>query len=86
MQQLLWIAIVWVAGSAAILGSLMTLGSLLLWVAPTQPTKTTRRANEKALVTTMTQPFQDRLKLLAVSVAIALAGLSLLAIVPFPYS
>ncbi|MCL6434803.1 MAG: hypothetical protein K6T90_11430 [Leptolyngbyaceae cyanobacterium HOT.MB2.61] len=85
MQQALWIAIAWVAGSAAILGSLMTLGSLLLWVTPTQRTKT-RRASEQGSEASMTQPFQDRLKLLAVSVGMALAGLGLLAIAPFPHS
>jgi hypothetical protein len=35
IEVLIWLAIAWVGGIAAILGSLMFLGSLLLWLIPT---------------------------------------------------
>jgi hypothetical protein len=35
IEVLIWLAIAWVGGMAAILGSLMFLGSLLLWLIPT---------------------------------------------------
>ena len=34
MSLFLWFVIAWVGGTAAILGSLMTIGCLLLWLVP----------------------------------------------------
>ncbi|XGV95396.1 MAG: hypothetical protein ACAF41_21955 [Leptolyngbya sp. BL-A-14] len=79
MVQLFWLALTWVAGTAAILGSLMTLGSLILLVAPAQA------RSRKPHQSSPTAPsWQHRLRLLAVSLAIALAGLSIMFFVPFP--
>jgi hypothetical protein len=72
MQQLVWLAIVWVGGTAAILGSLMALGSLLLWLVP----------NPKNLKTSVA--VWQRLKLLGVALCLTLLGLGLLGFVPFP--
>jgi hypothetical protein len=83
VQQLTWVAIAWVAGTAAILGSLMTLGSLLLWMVPSQPRS--KKPDEQAS-SIPASPWQNRLKLLTFSIAIALAGISLLIAVSFPQS
>lgn len=32
-----WFVVAWVGGTAAILGSLMTIGTLLLWLVPGKP-------------------------------------------------
>jgi hypothetical protein len=80
MTQILWFMLTWIAGTAAILGSLMTLGSLLLWLAPLQ----SRSRKTDASLGSMPSQWQNRLKLLAFSVAIALAGLGILLVVPFP--
>ncbi|UBF24424.1 hypothetical protein K9N68_22360 [Kovacikia minuta CCNUW1] len=82
MHQFLWIAIAWLGGIAAILGSLMTLGSLLLWIAPIKSTRS-QKADE-AFAQTTPPIWQGRLKITGFSVAIALGGLSLLIAVPFP--
>jgi hypothetical protein len=34
IEALIWVAIAWVGGTATILGSLICLGSLLLWLIP----------------------------------------------------
>lgn len=82
MLQIAWIALAWAAGIAAILGSLMTLGSLLFWLVPaSQP----RSRNPDSQLDSG-QIWRDRMKLLLVSLAIALAGLSVLAAVPTPFS
>ena len=70
MHQVGWFLVVWVGGSLAILGSLMTLGSLLLWWVP-------RSGSQPSL-------WQNRLKLLAVSLGLAIAGFSLLVAFPLP--
>jgi hypothetical protein len=82
MQQLLWIAIAWLGGIAAILGSLMTLGSLLLWLASSQPMRTKKTENQSSAIAV--KSWQGRLKVTVFSLAIALTGLSLLIAVPFP--
>lgn len=79
MSQILWFTFTWIAGTAAILGSLMTLGSLLLLVAPSQPRS---RKPEQPLIAH--HFWQERLKLLAFSLTIAFAGLGILVVVPFP--
>ncbi len=79
MSQILWFTFTWIAGTAAILGSLMTLGSLLLLVAPSQP-----RSHKPQSPLLVARPWQQHLKLLTVSLAIALAGLGILVVVPFP--
>ncbi|HEY9805361.1 MAG TPA: hypothetical protein V6D04_02240 [Candidatus Obscuribacterales bacterium] len=70
MHQVGWFLVAWVGGSLAILGSLMTLGSLLLWWVP-------RSGSQPSL-------WQNRLKLLAVSLGLAIAGFSLLVAFPLP--
>ena len=81
MSQILWFVLAWVAGTAAILGSLMTLGSLLLWLSFGAHPRS--RPAEAPPVPTFPH-WQKRLKLLAFSVAIALVGLGILVVVPFP--
>lgn len=83
MYQILWIAIAWLAGTCAILGSLMALGSLLLWLTPAQSAKS-QKPREQPKAVNVLSFWQNRLKLLAFSVAIALTGISLLILVPFP--
>jgi hypothetical protein len=80
MHQVLWIAIAWAAGTAAILGCLMTLGSLLLWLVPTHAGRSRKAGGEAP----ESGNWQNQLKLTAFSIAIALVGLSLLIAVPFP--
>ncbi|MBW4580878.1 MAG: hypothetical protein KME42_15030 [Tildeniella nuda ZEHNDER 1965/U140] len=81
MSQITWFILAWVAGTAAILGSLMTLGSMLLWLSPSVQTRS-RQTTTPRLPTS--SPTQNRLKLLAFSVVIALAGVGILIVVPFP--
>ena len=79
MQQIGWFAIAWVGGSLAILGSLMTIGSLLLWLVPA-PAHQLKKVDDSA-----TAPgWQSHLKLLGVSISFAIAGFSLLLIFPLP--
>ncbi|HEY9749516.1 MAG TPA: hypothetical protein V6C63_12600 [Allocoleopsis sp.] len=70
MSQVGWFLVAWVGGSLAILGSLMTLGSLLLWGVPSS-------GSGRSL-------WQDRLKLMVVSMGLAIAGFSLLVVFPLP--
>ncbi|PSB23967.1 hypothetical protein [Stenomitos frigidus] len=81
MSQILWLVLAWVAGTAATLGSLMVLGSLLLWLSPTVQA---RSHQTDASPLPVPKPWQNRLTLLAFSIAIALAGLGILVVVPFP--
>lgn len=81
MLQIAWIALAWAAGIAIILGSLMTLGSLLFWLVPVSQPRS-RNLNSQS---SSGQIWRDRVKLLLVSGAIALAGLSVLAAVPTPF-
>ena len=88
MYQLLWLALIWVAGTALILGGLMTLGSLLLWLVPTLPAKskrTTERSSSDRPATADIKPWLGQLKLLVVSLALSLAGGGLLFALPFPH-
>jgi len=80
MSQSLWFALTWIAGTAAILGSFMTLGSVLLWFVPSVPTRSRKLEVEPSTI----PAWQNRLKLLAFSIAIALAGLGILVVTPFP--
>jgi hypothetical protein len=82
MSELLWIAIAWVGGTALILGSLMFLGTLLLFLVPTK-VKPNTGANA-ASSTTSSQPWQNQLKLLLLSLTLAIAGLGMLSLFPFP--
>ncbi|MBC7971747.1 MAG: hypothetical protein H7Z11_16750 [Verrucomicrobia bacterium] len=79
MSQILWFTFTWIAGTAAILGSLMTLGSLLLLIAPSQP-----RSHKLEQPLIAHHFWRKRLKLLAFSLTIALAGFGILVVVPFP--
>jgi hypothetical protein len=79
MHQILWIAIAWIGGTCTILGSLMAVGSLLLWLVPVSSAR-----SKKADSPIAAAPGWSRWKLLVVSVAIALTGLSLLILIPFP--
>jgi hypothetical protein len=81
MQQIIWLAIAWVGGIAAILGSLMTIASLILWLIPDSPSSKNAGA---VTASTPGSAWVNRLKLTAVAVAIALVGLSLLIAFPFP--
>lgn len=76
MQQVGWLAIAWIGGSLAILGSLMTIGSLLLLMVPAS----TKKVSDPAT----TPSWQSHFKLLGVSVSFAIAGFGLLLIFPLP--
>ncbi len=78
MTQLLWLATAWLGGTAVILGSLMILGSLLVWFVPFPPVKPNP---EQPL---LGKDWQGRLQVLGFSVTIALLGISLLVLFPFP--
>ncbi|XHX76516.1 MAG: hypothetical protein RBJ76_19050 [Stenomitos frigidus ULC029] len=79
MSQSLWFVLTWIAGTAAILGSFMTLGSVILWFVPSLPHR-----SPKLEVSSTIPVWQNRLKLLAFSVAIAVVGLGILVVTPFP--
>jgi hypothetical protein len=81
MSQLLWIAIAWIGGTALILGSLMTLGSLLLFLVPVRAKSHTKTNSADA--TPSLQPWQN-LKLLLLSLILTLIGGGLLILFPFP--
>lgn len=78
---MLWLISTWIAGAAAILGSLMVVGSLILLVIPTQP-----RSRKPQQDPATNYSWLQRLKLLGISLTIALAGLGILILVPFPAS
>ncbi|MBD2019708.1 hypothetical protein H6F43_05835 [Leptolyngbya sp. FACHB-36] len=79
MHNWLWLVGAWIGGTAAILGSLMTLGSLLLWLVPSQMSH-----GRKSAVQDAPQFWQRRLSLLVISVTIAFTGFAVLLAVPFP--
>ncbi|MBF2027131.1 MAG: hypothetical protein IGS48_10250 [Oscillatoriales cyanobacterium C42_A2020_001] len=79
MRSLIWLALAWVGGAAAILGSLMTLGSLLLWLVPNPATKSS--LPDKPLVAPNT--WRTRARLLLFSLALAFVGFKVLLLVPF---
>jgi len=81
MSQLLWISIAWLGGTALILGSLMTLGSLVLLIAPTIPAPHAKAASAELVPSTKSW---HKLKLLTLSLTLTLVGWELLAIFPFP--
>ena len=81
MQQLWWFPIAWIGGSLAILGSLMTLGSLLLWLAPKQSHQPKKMDDTRSLPS---DDWQNHFKLMVFSVAIAVVGLTLLIYFPLP--
>lgn len=92
MLQLAWIALAWAAGIATILGSLMTLGSLLFWLVPVASPRSQRPESKQSQTSSGRAQRDDpafqrgnRLKLLLVSGAIALAGISILVAVPTPF-
>jgi hypothetical protein len=76
MDRFVWLAIAYVGGIAAILGSFMFLSSLLLWLVPLG----------KRSAASSIPSWQNRLKLNVLSLAIALIGLGLLITFPFPKS
>ncbi|NJL41583.1 MAG: hypothetical protein HC899_36515 [Leptolyngbyaceae cyanobacterium SM1_4_3] len=82
MSQLLWMAIAWIGGTALILGSLMTLGSLLLFLVPAGA-KSYPKANSTD-ATPSPQPWQNNLKLLLLSLTLALTGWGMLSLFSFP--
>lgn len=77
LPTLLWLGVAWVGGTAAILGSLITVGSLLLWLVP--PTQTKGKPH-----TASPSHWVGPLKILGFGLAIGLGGLALLLTVPFP--
>jgi hypothetical protein len=82
MPPIVWIAVMWIAGTAAILGGLMTIGSLLLWLVPMAPVRGKKSAEFAAVQAKSI--WLARLRLLGVSLAIALTGIGVLLITPFP--
>jgi hypothetical protein len=76
LDIIIWLVCACLGGIAAILGSLMFLGSLLLWWIPQGSTKSG---------TSALPAWQGRLKVLAVAGLIAIVGMGVLAIVPYPY-
>ena len=68
----IWLTIASLGGLATILGSLMTLGTLLLWVVPDTRMKL---KDATSLV------WLNRLKLLGGSLALAIVGFALLAMI-----
>nr|WP_290226600.1 hypothetical protein [Trichocoleus desertorum] len=81
MNQVAWFLVAWVGGSLVILGSLMTLGSLLLWLVPRPGSRASKTAEERSRGGL---DWQNRVKLMAVSVGLAIAGFTLLVIFPLP--
>lgn len=73
MKQLIWLAIAYAAGIAAILGSLMFMGSLLLWVVP-----------HAWLKADLNRSVRQRLLLNGIALIMAIAGTLLLTLIPFP--
>ncbi|WP_446867967.1 hypothetical protein [Phormidesmis sp. 146-12] len=67
MMIFTWLVVAWLGGTAAILGSLMTIATLLLWLVPQK-----------------SPSWQNRLKLLGLSLGMAIVGFALLLTVPFP--
>ncbi|MGV0026449.1 hypothetical protein [Phormidesmis priestleyi] len=67
MTTFIWFITAWVGGTAAILGSLMTIATFLLWLVPQK-----------------SPSWQNRFKLLGVSLGMAIVGFALLIAVPFP--
>lgn len=80
MYPIVWMAVMWIAGTAAILGSLMTIGSLLLWLVPIAAVRGKKSATEVKTESI----WLVRVRLLGGSLAIALTGISILRIMPFP--
>lgn len=81
MNQVAWFLVAWVGGSLTILGSLMTLGSLLLWWVPRSGSKVAKTAGERSRAGL---DWQNRVKLMMVSVGLAIAGFTLLVVFPLP--
>ncbi|MBD2096651.1 hypothetical protein H6F90_16075 [Trichocoleus sp. FACHB-591] len=81
MNQMAWFLVAWIGGSLAILGSLMTLGSLLLWLVPRSGSKPQKMDRERS---PGIPDWQNRVKLTAVSLGLAIAGFTLLVVFPLP--
>ncbi len=84
MNQMAWFLVAWVGGSFAILGSLMTLGSLLLWLVPRPVSKASKTDGVSFKRLSAGSDWQNHVKLMAVSVGLAIAGFSLLVMFPLP--
>lgn len=74
MHLLTWLVAAWVGGTAAILGSLMALASILLWWVPSPKSHQGPLGEEKI----------NRLKVTTIALIIAVIGWGLLLAVPFP--
>lgn len=79
MRSLIWLVLAWIGGAAAILGSLMTLGSLLLWLVPSHATQSSLPDQPSVASNT----WKTRAKLLLFSLALAFVGFNVLLLVPF---
>lgn len=81
VRSLLWVGSSWLFGAALILGSLMTLGSVLLWLVPppaeAQPSTPAPPLVHRALAS-------KRLRLLGFSLSLAIAGGIGFFGIPFP--
>ncbi|MGJ3248637.1 MAG: hypothetical protein ACFE0I_21470 [Elainellaceae cyanobacterium] len=76
MKHIAWLITVWIGGTATILGSLMTLGSVILWLAPSS------KHAQKGDSSIVPKLWCSRLRLLGVSLALTALGLGLL--IAFP--
>ncbi|MGI0486066.1 hypothetical protein ACN4EK_11560 [Pantanalinema rosaneae CENA516] len=79
MMIVLWLGLAWIAGTATILGSLMTIASLLLWLLPPQPQKSNGTGKQSPR-----SAWYLRWRLTAVAVVMALTGFLILLLVSFP--
>lgn len=84
MQSVLWLLTAWVGGTAAILGGLMLLGSLLMWLLPLSATKRSSSKRDRSDSSSPLQAWRQRLLVAVVAVGLAVAGVGLLWAVPFP--
>lgn len=82
MEVVIWIICAWIGGTALILGSLMLLGSLLLWFVPAS--SSSGNPAEQQPSPPLAQPWQNRLVLMAIALILTLLGLGLLLAFPFP--
>jgi hypothetical protein len=78
MTIIIWLIAVWIGGIAVILGSLMTLGSLLLWISPGSSSGSKSQSesdNGRAIL-------YGKVKLLGISIGLTLLGIAMLRVIP----
>lgn len=78
MDVFIWLVLAWLAGTATILGSLLAIASVLLWFVPD-------RANTRTAKTPAPRSvWFQRWRLTGTAMMLALSGLTLLVVMPFP--